>query len=90
MVNNVIVMDRVRQRHPDVSNEDVARAWRYAMKSRSRLDKDPIQYIAVGVARDGRLLEMCAYKDQNDDYVVFHAMVATRKVLQELGLQRRH
>lgn len=90
MVNDVIVMNRVQQRHLDVSNEDVLHAWHYAIKSRSRLDKDPIQYIAVGVARDGRMLEMCAYKNENDDYVIFHAMTATRKVLRELGLQRRH
>lgn len=45
------------------------------------------QYLAVGIAPGGRLLEMVAIIDVGrDTWHIFHAMTAQRKALHELGL----
>jgi hypothetical protein len=36
----------------------------------------------------GRLLEFVAVEEQPDEWLVFHAMAATGKVLREVGLGR--
>lgn len=38
--------------------------------------------------RQGRLLEFIAVEDEPDGWLVFHAMLATVKVLQEIGLRK--
>lgn len=48
---------------------------------------EPTQYLAVGIAPGGRLLEMVAIIDVGrDTWHIFHAMTARRKALRELGL----
>lgn len=62
-------------------------AFEEALRSRGR-DTDPVQWVGVGMDRKGRLLEFIAVEDEPDGWLVFHAMVATRKVLKEVGLGR--
>lgn len=85
--DDVVVHERVTLRHPDVSNEDVVYAWHHKVKSLRRPNTEPTQYAAVGFDPRGRLLEMCAVRDiDNDRMVVYHAMRATRNMLSELGI----
>ena len=88
MVNNVIVMERVHLCHPDIDQHDVIKAWDNIQKSMRRNVK-PYNYVAVGIDGKGRQLEMLAFLDENSDWIVYHAMRATRKVLRELGVLGR-
>lgn len=62
-------------------------AFEEALRSRGR-DTDPIQWVGVGMDRKGRLLEFVAVEDEPDGWLIFHAMVATAKVLNEVGIGR--
>lgn len=59
-------------------------AFESALRSRGR-DTDPIQWAGVGIDSHGRLLEFIAIEDEPDGWLVFHAMLATKKVLNEVG-----
>ena len=88
-LDDVIVHERVHLRHPDVSDDDVIYAWHHKIKERKRPKTDPTQYAAVGFDSHGRLLEMCAVRNLDvDAMVVFHAMRATRKMMEELKLDK--
>lgn len=65
----------------------VQTAFAEALRSRGT-DPDPIQWVGVGMDRQGRLLEFVAVEDEPDVWLVFHAMVATTKVFNETGLGR--
>ena len=87
--DDVIVHERVGLRHPELSNKDVAYAWRNPLKARRRPKTELTQYAAVGFDPRGRLIEMCAvYDDDLCAYVIYHAMEATPKILHELKLDR--
>lgn len=83
----VRVHPRVSAKRPEITEQDVQIAFEEALRSRSR-DTDPVQWVGVGMDRKGRLLEFIAVEDEPDGWLVFHAMVATRKVLKEVGLGR--
>lgn len=78
---------RVSAKRPEITEQDVQTAFEEALRSRGR-DTDPVQWVGVGMDRKGRLLEFIAVEDEPDGWLVFHAMVATRKVLKEVGLGR--
>ena len=61
-----------------------------ALRSQSRLDTDPLEYVGVGPDCSGRLLQWVAIRlDGVDSWFVFHAMRATTTVLRELlGMTR--
>ena len=50
---------------------------------------DPPQWAGVGVDDRGRLLEYVAADLGDGNWLVYHAMVATPKILKELGLHER-
>lgn len=83
----VRVHPRVPTKRPEISEEDVVTAFEGALRSRGR-DTTPIQWVGVGMDRQGRLLEFVAVEDEPAGWLVFHAMVATTKVLNEIGLGR--
>lgn len=83
----VRVHPRVSAKRPELTDEDVRTAFEEALRSRGR-DTDPIQWVGVGMDRQGRLLEFIAVEDEPDGWLVFHAMLATVKVLQEIGLRK--
>lgn len=47
-----------------------------------------MQWAGAGLDARGGLLEFIAIETGPDRWLVFHAMVATKKVLRELGLAR--
>ncbi|PXA77061.1 hypothetical protein DCC24_05560 [Auritidibacter sp. NML100628] len=83
----VRVHPRVSAKRPEITEDDVRTAFEEALRSRGR-ETDPIQWVGVGMDRKGRLLEFIAVEDEPDGWLVFHAMVATTKVLNEVGLER--
>lgn len=50
--------------------------------------KQRFRWVVAGIDRRGRLLEFIAVEDEPDGWLVFHAMIATTKVLNEIGLGR--
>ncbi len=83
----VRVHPRVSERHPEVTTSDVTAAFEGTLRSRAR-DTHPVQWVGVGTDPSGRLLEYLAVEDEPDGWLVFHAMLATKKVLIEVGLRR--
>jgi len=59
-----------------------------AVRSRWRRTS-PAQLVGVGLDSTGRFLQFIAILDDSDVLLVFHAMPATKKVIDELGLGRR-
>lgn len=83
----VRVHPRVSAKRPEIAEDDAVAAFEGALRSRGR-DTTPIQWVGVGMDRQGRLLEFVAVEDEPDGWLIFHAMVATAKVLNEIGLGR--
>ncbi|CAM2815969.1 hypothetical protein ACSL103130_03595 [Actinomyces slackii] len=87
MDETVRVHPRVSVRHPGITPQDVKTAFLGALRSRAR-DTDPVQWVGVGLDGRGRLLEFIAVELDSHEWLVFHAMVATTKVLREIGMRR--
>ena len=81
----ICVLDRVSERHPEATSEEVTGAWLSRIKTQYRLDDEREYMVAIGVTPKGRLLEMIAFED-GEDTVIFHAMRATKKILAELDI----
>lgn len=80
------VHPRVMRRRPTLSATDVETAVVTTLRSRLR-DTDPPQWMGVGFDRTGRLLQYVAVETGFDEWLVFHAMPATKKVLIELDIK---
>lgn len=87
----VIVLDRVSQRHPDVSSEDAAYAWLHAVRSMPRLDSEPQEYVAIGPDSSGRMLEVVAVAlVDGSGWIIKHAQYPPQaSIKRELGLDNR-
>jgi hypothetical protein len=79
------VLSRVSEKHPDMTDIEVIGAWEVRIKTQYRLDGDKPYILAVGVSPKGRLIAMIAFDDDGDT-VVFHAMRASKKTMDELGM----
>jgi hypothetical protein len=89
-VEEVSIHPRVHQRHPEITDEDVLDAWASCILSRPRLDKNPNEYLAVGVDTNGRLIELAAIRGADGSWTIFHAMTPpTKKTLIELRFSDR-
>lgn len=84
----IIVLDRIEERHPDVSKEDAATAWCSAVAWMPDLAKgDPRRYIGVGFDKRGREIEVVAIRKDVDTWVVIHAQTpAKTDIKRKLGL----
>lgn len=82
------VRPRISAKRPDITTEDVETSFTGALRSRAR-DTDPVHWVGVGMDTNGRLLEFIAVEVEPATWLVFHAMSATKKVLNELGLGRK-
>ena len=90
MQDEVYVHPRVSERHPEIAEQDVRDAWMSCIRFVPRLDKNPNEYLAVGMDGHGRLVEMIACQVAFGSYVVYHALTPpTRRVLFELGMAKR-
>ena len=82
------MLDRIEERHPDVSKEDAAAAWSSAVAWMPDLTKDdPRRYIGVGFDGRGREIEVVAIRKDIDTWVVIHAQTpAKTDIKRKLGL----
>ncbi len=81
------VLDRVTERHPELTKKDVHLAWKNALASIPRLDSRSLEYLAVGADSKGRLIEMVGRLAPNGDWVIWHAFTPpTKKALKELRI----
>lgn len=78
---------RVSQRHPEVTNDDVAAAMRGIIRYKQRITGE---WVAVGLDNRNRLVELVYQYDEDEDFFfVFHGMTPpSGKTLRELGLER--
>ncbi|MGO1948609.1 MAG: hypothetical protein ACTH1D_03195 [Mycobacteriaceae bacterium] len=84
----VRVHPRVMEKRQEITVEDVITAFHGSLRSRAR-DTDPVQWGGVGMDSHGRILEFVAAETADHDWLVFHAMAATKKTLYEVGLRRK-
>lgn len=85
----VFILDRIFERHPELSRHDVEVAWDNAACHMPRLDGRPFECMAIGFDTHGRAVEMIGRRNQAGDWVVYHAFTPpTRKALREMGLGR--
>ena len=83
----VRIHERVRRRHPELSNDDVRSAWSNAFLIQERWgDGLPDgTLVALGIDGRGRLLEMIGVLLVDDTVLIYHAMTPpTKKELDEL------
>lgn len=86
----VWVHPRIAEKHPELSEDEVLHAWNSCLKSVPRIDKNPDEYIAVGVDPLGRMIEMVARRTPSGPFIIYHAFTPpTRKMLFELKLLNR-
>ncbi len=85
----VQVHPRVHEKRPEVEPDDVEAAFVSTVAKAPRLDTRPVQWVGVGLDGKNRLLEYVAIETGRDEWLIFHAMPATTKVLLEIGLKRR-
>lgn len=89
MEERVFVLDRVTERHPDVSKEDAAHAWLHCKKSMLRIGVEPEEHVAIGQDARGRFIELVVVR-VGCDWVVKHAQTPPQEpIRRELGLGRR-
>lgn len=84
----IIVLDRVEERHPDVSKEDAAQAWASAVAYMPDFSSgNPERYIGIGFDGKGREIEIVAVRKAVDLWVVIHAQTpAKTDIKRRLGL----
>ena len=86
----IYVLDRVHERHPDVTKEDAAHAWRFCIRSMPRIGKEPEEHVGIGYDAAGRLLEVVAIRNAAGAWLVKHAQTPPQeKIKRELGFDRR-
>lgn len=79
------VLDRVMERHPELSEEDVVTAFRSVMVDAER---ESGAWMAIGLDGRGRNVEML-YRVVGDLVVIYHAFTPpTRKFRREIGRLR--
>lgn len=87
--DQVYVMSRVQENHPDVTKEDAARALVNSVRMIPRIGTDPLQYVGIGPDAEGNLLEFVAIKqlmDGREMWLVYHAQRPPQEsVKRELG-----
>lgn len=86
----VAVLDRVPQRHPDVSKEDAVAAWNNAIACAPAIDEDPRRYIAIGLDDRGRLIELVVIRKELGVWLIVHAQCPPQHdIKSRLGFGRR-
>ena len=79
----------MHEAHPDIEDRDATSAFRNTLRSIPREGTGfPPQWVGVGMDSKGRLLQYVAIDEGSDQWLIFHAMQATTKVLREVGLGR--
>ena len=85
-MDKLYVHPRITERHPEITKQDVVDAWDSCIRYVPRVNRDGLEYIAVGVDSKGRLLELIA-REVGGEWLVYHAFTPpTKKALRELGM----
>ena len=86
-MERVTVHERVCKLHPEMTENDVLKAWAHIIRSFTRYWTDQRECVAVGVDGKGRLVEMIALRSRDGSWLIYHALTPpTKKVLIEMGL----
>ena len=89
-MDSVFVDDRIPLRHPEIEKQDAIDAWGNCVRSCPRLEKNPDEYLAIGVDKKGRFLEMVVIRNSSGDWLIYHAVTPpTENALRELGMGRK-
>jgi hypothetical protein len=87
---NVQVHQRVMERHPEITKNDVINAWRNFVRKSRREDGCEEYFVAVGFDNKGRLIEMVALQAVDGSWFIYHALTPpTKATMVELGLTER-
>ncbi|MFC2648067.1 MAG: hypothetical protein ACFNZW_09040 [Coriobacteriaceae bacterium] len=83
----IIVLDRIEERHPNISKADAAAVWASAVASMPGLDKgDSRCYVGIGFDRKGREIEIVAVRKDIDTWVIIHSQTpAQTDIKRKLG-----
>ena len=88
-VEQVIVLDRVCERHPDITKEDAATAWEHCLASAPDLDAELDRHVGIGLDGKGRLLELVAVRKDVGLWLIIHAQTPPHQdVKRKLGIER--
>lgn len=88
--DEIYALDRIHERHPDVTKEDAIHAWRFCVKSMLRVGKEPEEHVGIGYDASGRLLEVVAIRGDSGAWLVKHAQTPPQeRIKRELGFGRR-
>ena len=82
-----VVHERISQRHPELSERDVRRAWAnvFLVQERDGGGLPCATLVALGTDARGRLVEMVAVTLEDGATMIYHAMTPpTKRVLREL------
>ena len=89
-MDRIAVLDRVVNRHPELTKEDAAHAWEYCIKSMPRLGKEPEEHVGIGYDASGRLIEIVAIRNTAGDWLIKHAQTPPQEAIKrELGFGKR-
>lgn len=85
----VRVHPRVHRTHSEIEDQDAQAAFINTLRSTPRQGSGfPPTWVGVGLDNKGRLLQYVAINHGHDEWLIFHAMRATPKVLREVGLRK--
>lgn len=89
-MSRIYVLDRVVERHPDVTKEDAATAWANCVRSMPRIGKEPEEHVGIGYDGAGRPIEIVAVRSNSGDWLIKHAQYPPQeRIKKELGFVRR-
>lgn len=86
----VVVLNRVPERHPDVTKADAIAAWNNCIACTPAFEIDPDRYVAIGIDGRGRQLELVVIRKDGGLWLIIHAQFPPqRKIRERLGFGRR-
>lgn len=89
-MERVIVLDRVPDRHPEVSKEDAIAAWEHCVACTPAFDVNPDRYIAIGIDDKGRQIELVVVRKDGGLWLIIHAQCPPKHDIKaRLGFGRR-
>lgn len=88
--DDIFALERIHERHPDVTVEDAIHAWRACLVSMPRLGKEPEEWVGIGMDSRGRLLEVVAIRSESGAWLIKHAQTPPQeRIKRELAAKRR-
>ena len=89
-MDRIVVLDRVPERHPNVSKEDAAAAWSHCIACAPAFDVDPDRNIAIGIDGKGRQIELVVIRKDGGLWLIVHAQYPPKHdIKSKLGFGRR-